>query len=210
VALGAAAAASIALAPAAAQAQTPPPAPPPGGYYAPPPAGYAPPPAGYAPPPAGYPAPGYYPPAGTVAAGPRVIEDWDDGQPVPAGYRVSTKIRTGLVVGGAVTFGVLWILTAIPSAIVADVGQNQSVALGALPLAGPFALIGVTGGNSITADLFFTLDGLGQIAGAAMLIAGLAAPRRVLVRTDVGHVTLMPKPMTFGRNSAGFGLAGTF
>jgi hypothetical protein len=197
-------AAVIALAPAAAHAQSPPPA-----GYAPPPAGYAPPPAGYAPPPAGYPPPGgYYPPPG-IAAGPRVIEDWDDGQPVPAGYRVSTKYRTGLIVGGAVTFGVLWFLTAIPSAIAADAEKNGTIALGIIPLAGPFALIPQSGGL-ISVELLAAIDGLGQLAGAAMLIAGIAAPRKILVRADVGGVTLMPKPMTFGHYSAGFGLAGTF
>jgi hypothetical protein len=53
-------------------------------------------------------------------------------------------------------------------------------------------------------------DGLGQAVGAAMLITGLAAPRRVLVRDDVAKVHVMPTPLTFGKGSAGVGLTGTF
>jgi hypothetical protein len=224
VVLGVAAAAAIALAPAAAFAQSPPPAgdpnaqqapgqaPPPGGY-APPPAGYAPPPAGYAPPPAGYaPAPGgaYYPPPGGYAAppGPRVIEDWDEGQPIPAGYYKSTKIRTGLVVAGAVTFGSLYLITALTGALISDVGGGGDGKLLLIPVAGPFCLLGA--GAGATADLFLVLDGLAQAGGIAMFIAGLAAPRTVLKRNDVSKVTITPKPMTFGTHGSGFGFSGTF
>jgi hypothetical protein len=225
VALGVAAAAAIALAPAAAFAQQPPPAgdpnaqqPPPSGY-APPPAGYAPPPAGYAPPPAGYaPPPGgtYYPPPGGYAAppGPRVIDDWDEGQPIPPGYYKSTKIRTGLVVGGAVTFGAVYLITALTGAVVGDicVATNTTSCTSAklllIPVAGPFTLLGA--GVGATADLFLVIDGLAQAGGIAMFIAGLAAPRTVLKRNDVGKVTLTPKPITFGTHGGGFGLTGTF
>jgi hypothetical protein len=113
------------------------------------------------------------------------------------------------VVGGAVTLGVLWILTAVPSTIAADVSGNGAVALGAIPVIGPFALI-PQGGGYASVDFLCVLDGVGQIAGAAMLIAGIAAPKKVLVRADSAGVTVMPKPMTFGKNSGGFGLAGTF
>jgi hypothetical protein len=122
---------------------------------------------------------------------------------------VSTKIRTGLVVGGAVTLGALWILTAVPSVIASDAEGNGAVAVGAIPIVGPFALIPQVGGSA-TGDFFCVLDGLGQAAGAAMLIAGIAAPRKVLLRADVGSVTILPKPMSFGKTGGGFGLAGAF
>ncbi len=214
------------------QGYAPPPqgyAPPPQGYapppqgYAPPPQGYAPPPQGYAPPPQGYaPAPqgayppGYVPPpssyyAPPAARGPVTITDWDDSQPVPQGYRVSSKVRTPLIVGGAVTFGVLYGITLTEGVIAGSLGGS---ALGVIPIVGPFAVIpGVgSGPGSVAADFFLVLDGLGQAAGVALFAAGFAAPRKILVRNDiyVSGVTLMPRPMSFGRNGAGVGLAGAF
>jgi hypothetical protein len=140
------------------------------------------------------------------------MDDPDEGQPVPAGYHRGTKIRVGLVAGGASTFGALWLLTAVTSTIVADASGNGNAALGAIPVAGPFALIPQVSGSpgATSADLFFVLDGLGQIAGVAMLVAGLAAPRKVFIRNDIGKVTILPKPISFGRNGGGFGLVGTF
>ncbi len=242
LALGVAAVA-IALAPSTAAAQTPAPAAAPPAAYAPPPTAYAP-PAGYAAPPAGYPAPpagyaapppgyavpagGYYIPAGPQAyyappgayAPPPIITDWEPGQAIPKGYHPSTRIRKGLVIGGAVTFGVVYLLTALAGAVTSDVGDvtcgsgcsggTRSAKLLLIPVGGPFALVGATG--SATADFFLVLDGVAQAGGLAMLIAGLAAPQPILVRDVAKNVDLklMPTPMMFGATGAGFGLRGTF
>jgi hypothetical protein len=222
--LAAACGSTIALAPSLAGAQTPPPAPPPAAYAPPP--GYGPPPAGYAPPAGAYPPGAYGPPGAYVAppgaygpppgyyapgayAAPRVIEDWEEGQPIPPGYRPKTKIRTGLVAAGAGVLGGFWLVTAMTSVVVADATSNRSVALGAIPIAGPFALLPQSGGFA-TVDFLLVLDGVAQVAGAAMLVAGIAAPKTVLVRADVGKVTLLPTPIAFGKTGAGVGLKGTF
>jgi hypothetical protein len=199
-------------------AYAPVPAPPPAGYappaqgYAPPPPGYAPPPAGYAPPPAGYAPPpaGYYAPPVAYGApvGPRVIDDFDDGQAIPAGYHKATKIRTSLVIGGAVTFGSVYFVTGLSGAIASDVSGNHSDNLLLIPAIGPFCLLGQ--GFPATADFFLVLDGLAQVAGIAMFTVGIAMPRTVLIRNDLAKVTIMPKPMTFGQNSGGFGVVGSF
>jgi hypothetical protein len=142
-----------------------------------------------------------------------VIDDWDEGQPVPPGYHKSTKIRTGLVIAGAVTFGVVYLTTALVGAAVGDIcsatnSSCTSAKLLLIPVAGPFTLIGP--GAGATGDFFLVLDGLAQAGGLAMFIAGLAAPRTVLKRNDVGKVTITPKPMTFGTHGSGFGVTGTF
>jgi hypothetical protein len=139
-----------------------------------------------------------------------VINEWDDTQLVPAGYHVSTKPRTNLVVGGAVTFASLYAITAGTCAFIVAYGGSAAV-FGFIPIAGPFTLIPTTSGNAAT-DFFLVLDGLGQAAGAALFIAGFMAPKKMLVRNDVvsSGLTLMPRPMTFGRNGAGLGLTGAF
>ena len=47
--------------------------------------------------------------------------DYEEGQPVPPGYHVSSHPRRGLIVGGAVTFGVLYGL----SVLIADSESND-------------------------------------------------------------------------------------
>src|SRR4051812_26805889 len=166
---------------------------PPGAYppgYVPPPGGYPPPAGGYPPPGAGYPPPGAgYPPQGpgyfqqgTLA--PREL-DWAPGEPVPPGYRPSTKIRTGLVIGGAVTLGAVWLLNVATASIAVSVDSNGSVAAPLFaPVVGPFIAIGTLHANAL-GGFWLAFDGVVQAAGAAMLIAGIAAPKTILQRTDI-------------------------
>src|SRR5690606_19905543 len=72
--------------------------------------------------------------------------DYVEGDPIPDGYELDTKVRTGLVVGGAVTLGALWGITAIAGGVGAsiegDVGgdTDQFIPL-YIPVAGPFIAI---------------------------------------------------------------------
>lgn len=198
-AMGLAAAAAVTLGPGDARAQS-------GAYDAqPPPPGYAP-----------MPPQGYYVPPSVAASGPRVIKDWEEGEPVPPGYHPVTRIRRGLVIGGAVTFGVVYIINVVTAAIYHDAdkslgGSGTKLTPLYAPIVGPFIQMGST--SSATGNVFLVLDGLAQAGGVAMLIAGLAAPKTVLMRNDLGKNTkleIMPTPMTFGSNSAGFGFVGKF
>lgn len=197
--LGAAALAATAMTGADAHAQSgyAPPPPPPGfeGQVAP-----------AAPVPQGY----YVPMAAPPAAGPRRITDWEPGEPIPPGYHPITRVRTGLVIGGSVTFGVIYVLNVMVAAIAHDVGTSKLTPL-YVPIAGPFIQMGTT--SSAIGNFWLVLDGLAQAGGVAMLIAGIAAPKTLLVRNDLAKqkkLELMPTPMTFGSNSAGFGLVGKF
>lgn len=191
------------------QVQLPAAAPPPAGYYAPPPAGYAPPPAGYAPPPGYlYPSPGGY--VMPAAMGERILP-YKEGYLVPEGYHRESRVRTGLVIGGAVTFGVMYSFAALSA-----VTSGEKVM--AIPLLGPFLELGrlnLSGpADNSFAPVVVTLlviDGLGQVAGAAMLIGGLAGKKEVLVRNDVARTTVRVLPLTmgYGGMGAGIGLVGT-
>ena len=198
---------------------------PPGYVVAP---GYAPP--GYAPVYPGYPpgyGPGYtapiyqqtqpsYIPQSVAFSGPRVINDWSEGEPVPPGYHSSTRVRKGLVVGGAVLFGTTYLLSALIAAVSTDVcnsniGPCQSASTLFIPGVGPFIALGPNGGSA-TGDFFLVLDGLAQIGGLAMFTIGLASPKTVLVRNDLGydsapHLSLAP---IFGAGRSEVGLVGTF
>jgi hypothetical protein len=145
--------------------------------------------------------------------GPRVL-DWEEGDPVRPGYHPETRIRKGMVVGGAVTFGVTYLVTALAGAIASDVASTtNSSSSGFLPLfvpaVGPFIAIGTMQAN-LTGGFFLALDGLAQSAGIALFIYGIASPRSVLVRNDIGKPFVMPTPMMVGGTSPGLGLVGKF
>ena len=157
--------------------------------------GPAPAPPPYPPPPPGGP-PGYAPPAYSaqppgVAYGPEEITDFDDSAPVPYGYTRVTRTRKGLIIGGAVTLGATYLATAFVGAVTADFlqaeGSNTSVTSVYIPIAGPFLEIGQT--DSSVARFYLAVSGLGQSAGAIMLLYGLSSSRTVLVRNDQLIVT---------------------
>jgi len=163
----------------------PQPQPPPPTYYAPPP---------YGQPPYGQP---------TYNAPPKRLP-YNEGDPVPAGYHVSTHLRTGLVVAGSVLFGVFYGLTVAGAGSVDSSDGNRLL----IPVFGP-----VLYGNTLTGDwrnfsrFFLWIDTLAQTAGATMLIVGVAAPKTELVRNDLGSVHIQP---LVGRGTGGLALGGSF
>jgi hypothetical protein len=197
-------------------AQPPPGVPPPGyppGY---PPPGYPPPGYGQGYPPPGYP-PGYgapgYPPPGYGAPYPMpvdnrpVVLDYEEGQPIPEGYRLQTRVRKGLVAGGAGTFGGLWLASIfVASAATSANGDDDRWVPLYIPVGGPFAAIATLGSDSL-GTLALALDGLGQAGGLTMLIVGVALPQKRLVRENIAGTSLSIAP-TFTGN--GLGVVGSF
>jgi hypothetical protein len=149
-----------------------------------------------------------YVPQSVALSGPRVLRDWDDGRPVPYGYHEETWFRRGLLTGGLITFGVPYLLSGMVASTVADSAGSGSNTANSLyvPLVGPFLEMGQT--SSATGTYFLTIDGLAQLAGAAMIIYAIASPRSVLVRNDLAMVTV--SPMRLGKDGSGFGLLGRF
>jgi hypothetical protein len=150
-----------------------------------------------------------YPPQGP-AAWPRYIKDWQEGQPVPYGYHPETRARKGLVIPGAVIFGVAYLLSTLVAAADNDTydGANRYTALW-VPVIGPFIQMGRSTNTDGDMQTFF-LDGAAQTAGLTMLVLGLAFPRTILVRNDIGTISLLPTPMRLGRDGSGLGLVARF
>jgi len=142
----------------------------------------------------------------TVAmSGPRVINDWEPEEPVPPGYHPETRVRKGLVIGGAIPFGVFWLFSAMAAAVGEDTNyDNQALYI---PAVGPF--IQLPKNATSTARFFCILDGVVQTGGLAMVIYGLASPKDVLVRNDLGKLHLEPRPF-IARGGGGMGLGGSF
>lgn len=206
---------SVAAVPGRASADDPPASPPPG-YPQQPPPGYPPP--GYPPPyqpppyqaPYGPPSaapPGYAQPYSAPIYMPEEISDYDEDRPIPAGYTRVERKRKGLIIGGSVTLGATFLVTAffglIAGAVNEAEGSNTDVAPMFVPVIGPFLEFGET--RNSAARFGLTVLGLGQVAGATMLIIGLTNPRTVLVRND--QLTLAP---LLGDHASGLALRGRF
>jgi hypothetical protein len=141
-----------------------------------------------------------------------------EAQIAPLGHHEVKQIRLGLVIAGASIFGTAYLVTAVPSLVVAGGGAPEA-AVGAIPVAGPFALLGLmfrppprgtdNNFNGVALIPIFVADGIVQAAGAAMLIAGIASPKRVQVPDDA-KVHVVPVPVRLGQAGTGIGLAGTF
>ena len=151
-----------------------------------------------------------YIPQSVALSGPRMIKDWNEGEPIPPGYHRTTRVRTGLVVAGALVFGIPYLYSGLIASAGTDISNDTGTEnkLGALyvPVLGPFIEMGQT--TSATARYFLAIDGLAQSAGAFMLIYAIAAPRNILVRNDLAMLTVLPVKM--GAEGQGVGVFGRF
>lgn len=147
-----------------------------------------------------------YVPQSVALSGPRVIKDYEEGDPIPPGYHADTQMRKGLVIGGAITFGVMYMLSVLVGAAIDDVARNDSGAFLYVPVAGPF--LQMTKTDTSSGNVVLAIDGIAQAAGATMLIVGLTSPKTVLIRNDLAEVRVAP--MKVGQGGTGLGIVGTF
>jgi hypothetical protein len=142
----------------------------------------------------------------------RSVPDWQEGEPVPPGYHPVQRMRKGAVIGGAVTFGVLYFISVLIAAVGTDEANrthtSNSVAGLYVPVVGPF--IAMTQSSTAVGNVFLALDGLAQAGGAALLIYGITSPQTVLARSDNGRPLLLPQPILLGKSGGGLGLVGVF
>jgi len=140
---------------------------------------------------------------------------YKDGAPIPAGYRVEEKVRTGLVLAGGLTLGIPYL---IGLSAVSTKDSNNGANWLLVPVLGPWLAIaarkdecksrvnnGVTVIDPVdcTADVLsvtgLVFDGILQTAGATLLVLGFALPKKILVRQDIAHIT-------FTRIGSGYGI----
>lgn len=166
-------------------------------------------------PPAAY--PGYGLPEGQLL-GPRTLP-YRQGEPVPPGYRHESRIRRGLVIAGAATFGGTYMI----SLLIGAVGHDEAQANGDpdddnrwlpmfFPVVGPFATIGTLAAtdedSQATASVGLAILGLAQTAGLVMFITGLAAKEEVWLRNDVAQPSIEVAPL-LGENLGGLAVTGS-
>jgi hypothetical protein len=143
---------------------------------------------------------------------PRIITDWNEGEPIPHGYRPTQRTHRGPIIAGSVTFGTLYFFSLLAAAAGTDAAKNNGgsndVAWLYAPAVGPF--LALTQSPSAVGNMFLIIDGLGQVAGLTLLIWGLTSPMTVLIRDDAAGPRLIPTPMLLGKDGGGVGIVGTF
>lgn len=155
------------------------------------------------------PPPGFVPPSIVyvpvpVAPPPEVIE-WDGQSAPPYGYEPATRSSKGLVIGGAVTFGTLYLTSCVLGATVRDGNGGGDFLPLFIPIAGPWITIGTSRAPAEGA-IPLLVDGLLQAGSAGMFIAGFAFPDHVLVRTTDVRLSAAP----FATDRGGLALRGIF
>jgi hypothetical protein len=151
---------------------------------------------------------GTYVPQSVALSGPEEITDNTEGRAAPAGYTAVQRSRKGLLIGGGVTLGVSYGISALTASIGEDIDSDDNeVAALWIPVAGPFIQIANT--DSATAKVFLVGLGAAQVAGAVMLYYGLTTKKTVFVRNDlVGSLGV--GPMVGEHNTTGMVVSGRF
>jgi hypothetical protein len=160
------------------------------------------------------------PPPGTAATPPAPTPpaglEYEEGDPIPPGYRVVEQPRRGLVIAGSIVTGVPWMI-GVTVATANDFSGGSGLLL--LPVLGPWLALTTdfahdqcdpTGNNcSGRSDQrgLLVFDGLMQAGGATMFAFAFLSPRMRLVQQTTG-VNLLPTRL--GREGYGLSAFGTF
>ncbi len=108
---------------------------------------------------------------------------YEEGDPIPEGYKLTTKSYNGLLIAGGVTFGVLYGLSAaVGIAAMAEGDDGGGMLL--IPVAGPFIAAGTLDSQNDFKGPG-VVAGLGQAAGLTLLTLGLVLDKQVLRRLPV-------------------------
>lgn len=149
-----------------------------------------------------------YVPQSVALTGPRILQDWEEGNPIPHGYHPEPRRRILLMMSSASSFVSLYCFSVVMGAVITDASKKSKYTYQPLyiPVLGPF--LQMSRAKSATATALLAFDGIGQTIGVAVLIAGVYLPKVVLVRNDLGSASI--SPVLLGRGRAGIGLSAAF
>ncbi len=130
----------------------------------------------------GYPAPGY---PQAMLIGPSRLP-YGENEPVPPGYAIQTRPRMGMAKAGIATFAPLYALSALFGGLYLGNESGDASKYGPMiiPVIGPFVTMGTS--DDSDGNLFLLLDGVGQLTGAALFVAGMLSEEKYLARKTAG------------------------
>ncbi|MEO7331005.1 MAG: hypothetical protein ABI193_20690, partial [Minicystis sp.] len=128
---------------------------------------------------------------------------YDDGEPIPSGYTLKTRLHRPLIVAGSITFGTAYLISLLGGALAAGGDEGSSFTPLFVPCVGPFIALGTVKTDDV-GQFWLTLDGLTQSAGAAMLVAGLLIDQKYLQHTSTTPSALLRPALSVGPGSTRF------
>ena len=128
--------------------------------------------------------------------------NWQAEDPVPSGYHVTTKPRTGLIIGGASVFGSSYVVTALTALLFSDSTNRWRTAL--IPGIGPL-VCAATAHRQVT--MLDVISSAAQLGGLTMMVIGAAFPKSVLVRDQSVSKSWLVRPYV---SYDSIGVAGAF
>ena len=148
---------------------------------------------------------------------------FEDGMPVPPGYRVEHRSANGLIVGGLASF-----IAAYGAALVVGAGDsfNNGTSWVVVPVIGPWAAIGArsfhcendplkaqtcvkNSFSEVQTIAILSADAVVQATGAVLFLAGLGSGHDELVRIGPDQ-SLRLTPRMVGNSGVGLGFDGHF
>jgi len=143
--------------------------------------------------------------SGRCAEGKCAERSYGKGEEVPAGYRVETSDADG----AAITRTIGWTALAVGygSAYVAALSLPGSVSFLYAPVVGPW--IEISQKNQRLPGLI-AVDGFFQTVGASLVVYGIAAAGKQLVRDEGVLARLRVMPAAMGRDGYGIWVTGAF
>lgn len=132
-----------------------------------------------APPPAAAAAPPFYS-GGVPRPPPRpAFVPYEEGDPIPPGARVVTRMRVGLITAGASIFGTFYFASALVGSLIGNSRDREGSWL-FVPVVGPFAYAASLDDPSHSETAWMIVYGVIQGGGLAMLLGGALNPVRSL------------------------------
>ncbi|APR75064.1 Vegetative cell wall protein gp1 precursor (Hydroxyproline-rich glycoprotein 1) [Minicystis rosea] len=143
-----------------------------------------------------------------------VVIPYEDGMPIPPGYGLTHRRRRALIATGAALFGASYLTSALTAAtVVAGIDKHRSeVAPLFIPFAGPWITLATSRDAQLNDPdrrmngVLLVVDGVAQITGAALFIAGMVTREPILMRTrasyDKSAMLAVPEVLVGGRSAS--------
>jgi hypothetical protein len=132
---------------------------------------------------------------------------YSEGDPVPAGYHLESRVRRGPIIAGAIMAGTTYIVNLLVADIEERDGDSDDRATWLyVPGVGTWAYVDDACDNEQDGCSFIVMHSATHTVGLALLIYGIAAPRSILVR-DTAGVRVTPY---VGRGSSGIAASASF
>lgn len=147
---------------------------------------------------------------------------YEEGKPIPAGYRLEQSRNRGLIIAGSIVLPVSYAYGLFLGFARAFSGSSSGAEI-LVPVAGPWIFLAKyqrwCGGPDYAGSAIgeacedrrrdenreMIIDGLLQASGATLIIWGIVSRRTRLVRADVARITIVPTPVPGGYGAIAVG-----